>query len=57
MTIWIDAQLSPSLADWITDVFAILASTLQQALELLNAGETLVEITGTESTRASNLQE
>ena len=30
MTIWIDAQLSPSLANWITDTFGIPAQAVRE---------------------------
>nr|VFK32045.1 MAG: Predicted nuclease, contains PIN domain, potential toxin-antitoxin system component [Candidatus Kentron sp. MB]VFK35122.1 MAG: Predicted nuclease, contains PIN domain, potential toxin-antitoxin system component [Candidatus Kentron sp. MB]VFK76987.1 MAG: Predicted nuclease, contains PIN domain, potential toxin-antitoxin system component [Candidatus Kentron sp. MB] len=29
MTIWIDAQLSPSLAEWITDTFGVSSQTVR----------------------------
>ena len=57
MTIWTDAHLSPAIAKWITENYPAqatalrdlglrdaLAATLQQALDLLQAGEPLVEI-------------
>lgn len=59
MKFWIDAQLSPALAPWLEETFAveaysikaqmrkILRQTFRRALRLLQAGEPLVEITDT----------
>ncbi len=56
MTIWIDAQVSPAIADWMSVNFAVDAAairdlglrdatdTLPKALELLKSGEKIVEI-------------
>ena len=58
MKFWIDAQLSPALAPWITDTFAVEAFSIQRlglrdatderiffsTLLLLQQGKSLVEI-------------
>jgi hypothetical protein len=47
MTIWIDAQLSPHLAPWLTEhcgVEAYSVRYLPTALSLLERGESLVEL-------------
>jgi len=48
--IWVDAQLSPALARWITSEFNLPAKTLRaalpKALAMIDRGEPLVEITG-----------
>jgi predicted nuclease of predicted toxin-antitoxin system len=56
MKLWIDAQLSPLLADWLRQHFnldtsnanlqRILRDSLPQALAYLKSGEALVEISG-----------
>ena len=47
MTIWVDAHLSPAIANTSNArLREILGETLLRALALLSAGETLVEISG-----------
>jgi macrodomain Ter protein organizer (MatP/YcbG family) len=56
MIIWIDAQLPPAIAAWITQHFnaqlrSILDQTLARAIRLIQAGERLVEIGDRPSSR------
>lgn len=44
MKFWIDAQLPPQLALWLTDTFSVKAFSFILALELLKEGENVVEI-------------
>jgi predicted nuclease of predicted toxin-antitoxin system len=41
MTIWVDAQLSPAIANWITDHFGIASHALRE-LSLRDAGDLLI---------------
>lgn len=52
MTIWVDSQLPPAIASWLTLTFSVdaiplrevLSATFAEAVQFLSSGEPLVEI-------------